>query len=199
VSDDSNRGKKEESAPAMAHAIAGFAHVLRRACPGVPYVPFRQVVTRAALVAGIAVSILWDEALYSGPVVAASAVLGAWPAFFLFSILYGSGGFLLSRALAKSYQKRLGSTEGRLQRWADHDADSRHGRWIRRQFAQVGWPGFVLASFALGPLATTWLAVSSGRVRGSPNRVAAASSVIFAVTFVGSYCGLGALLKVWLR
>lgn len=136
---------------------------------------------------------IWDEALLSTPVVLSAGWIGPWPAFVLFVALYGSLGLLITMIVIRSYRRRLGARTGRLENWVERGAKAQRYRWARRLLINSGWPGFAVASFALGPIVTTWLLVASGRVKGEVARTAFASAAIFAVTFVGPYCGLGAL------
>ena len=157
-------------------------------------VDVRTVARRVAAVAGVVVYTIWDEALLSGPVVAASGWLGPWPAFLAFAALYGTGGFLLAVLVVRAYARRLGRDPSRLERWVEHEAGARRQRWARALLLRSGWPGFAVASFALGPVVTTWLLYAAGRHREDAVSVALASSAIFAVTFVAPYVGLGRLL-----
>jgi hypothetical protein len=154
----------------------------------------RSWARRLLVVAGLVVYTIWDEALLSGPVVAATGWLGAWPAFALFAVLYGTGGFVISLLVVRAYARRLGGEESRLERWVEKEAaDGRQG-WARRLLLRTGWVGFAVASFALGPIVTTWLLYAAGRHRSRIASVALASSAIFGVTFVAPYCGIGRLL-----
>jgi hypothetical protein len=154
----------------------------------------RSWARRLAVVAGLVVYTIWDEALLSSPVVASVGWIGAWPTFLAFAALYGSGGFVLSLLVVRAYARRLGGETSRLERWVEREAhDGRQG-WARRLLLRSGWVGFAVASFALGPIVTTWLLYASGRFRTRIAGVALASSAIFGATFVAPYCGLGRLL-----
>ncbi len=154
----------------------------------------RTVLRRAAAVAGIVIYTIWDEALLSGPVVAAAGWIGPWPAFALFTVLYGTGGFVVALLVVRAYARRLAGETSRLERWVEREADDGRQSWARRLLLRSGWVGFAVASFALGPIVTTWLLYAAGRLRTRVVGVALASSAIFAVTFVAPYCGLGRLL-----
>jgi hypothetical protein len=154
----------------------------------------RSWARRVAVVAGLVVYTIWDEALLSTPVVASVGWIGAWPAFVAFSVLYGTGGFVLSLLVVRAYAKRLGGETSRLERWVEREADEGRQRWARRLLLRSGWVGFAVASFALGPIVTTWLLYAAGRLRHRVVAVALASSAIFGVTFTAPYCGLGRLL-----
>jgi hypothetical protein len=154
----------------------------------------RSWAQRVAVVAGIVVYTIWDEALLSSPVVASVGWIGAWPTFLTFSVLYGTGGFVLSLLVVRAYARRLGGGTSRLERWVEREAEDGRQRWARRLLLRSGWLGFAVASFALGPIVTTWVLYAAGRLRHRVVRVALASSAIFGVTFVAPYCGLGRLL-----
>jgi hypothetical protein len=154
----------------------------------------RSWAKRLGVVAGLVVYTIWDEALLSAPVVATTGWLGAWPAFVLFAALYGTGGFVISLLVVRAYARRLGAEESRLERWVEKEAADGRQRWARRLLLRSGWVGFAVASFALGPIVTTWLLYAAGRHRSRVVGVALASSAIFGVTFVAPYCGIGRLL-----
>jgi hypothetical protein len=154
----------------------------------------RSVARRVAVAAGVVVYTIWDEALLSAPVVASVGWIGPWPTFLGFALLYGTGGFVLALLVVRAYARRLGGAPSRLQRWVEREADDGHQRWARRLLLRSGWVGFAVASFALGPIVTTWLLYAAGRLRHRVPAVALASSAVFGVTFVAPYCGLGRLL-----
>jgi hypothetical protein len=154
----------------------------------------RSWARRIAVVAGLVVYTIWDEALLSTPVVASAGWIGVWPTFVAFSVLYGTGGLVLSLVVVRAYAKRLGGATSRLERWVRREADDGRQRWARRLLLRSGWVGFAVASFALGPIVTTWLLYAAGRLRHRVVAVALASSAIFGVTFTAPYCGLGRLL-----
>jgi hypothetical protein len=154
----------------------------------------RTALRRILVVAGFVAYTIWDEALLSGPVVAATAVIGPWPAYVAFAALYGTGGFVIALLVVRAYRRRLGARTSRLQGWVEREAASRRQRWARRLLDRSGWGGFAIASFALGPVVTTWLLYAAGRHRERVVGVALASSVVFALTFVAPYVGIGRLL-----
>ena len=135
----------------------------------------RAVASAVAFVAYM----IWDEALFSTPVVLSTAWLGAWPTFVVFVALYGIGGVVITLFVIRTYRRRLGAQTSRLERWVEREADAKRYRWARRLLLDSGWPGFAVASFALGPVATTWLLVATGRVRDEVMRTAIGSSAIF--------------------
>ena len=164
------------------------------AMPTARTVDGRSWARRVAVVAGLVVYTIWDEALLSSPVVASVGWIGAWPTFLAFSLLYGTGGFVLALLVVRAYARRLGGEPSRLERWVEREAEDGRQRWARRLLLRSGWPGFAVASFALGPIVTTWLLYAAGRLRHRVVAVALASSAIFGVTFTAPYCGLGRLL-----
>ncbi|MDQ3146352.1 MAG: hypothetical protein M3R01_05385 [Actinomycetota bacterium] len=149
---------------------------------------------RLGLVAALVLYTIWDEALLSAPVVASARWFGVWPTFAAFSLLYGSAGFALSLLVVHAYARRMSGRPGRLELRAQRDAATTRHRWARQLLQRGGWLGFCLASFALGPMVTTWFLYATGRVRSQVRLVALASSAVFAVTFVAPYCGVGGLL-----
>lgn len=149
----------------------------------------------ALAVGAVVVYTIWDEALLSTPVVAAATLVGPWPAFVFFVLLYGSAGLGITLLVVRAYRRRLAGAPGRLERWVEKEAAAGRYRWARRLLLDSGWPGFAVASWALGPIATIWLLVAAGRLKGDVRRAAVASSAVFAVTFVAPYCGIGALLR----
>ncbi|MEJ7583003.1 MAG: hypothetical protein WKF43_02740 [Acidimicrobiales bacterium] len=159
-----------------------------------PRLTVRRVLGMIGSVVAFVAYNIWDEALLSTPVVLTTRWLGPWLTFALFVSLYGTVGLVATLLVVRAYRRRLGTHTSRLERWAERGAADRRYRWVRRLLLDSGWPGFVVASFAFGPVVTTWLLVASGRLRGDVLRTAAGSSVIFVVTFVGPYCGLGSLL-----
>jgi hypothetical protein len=164
------------------------------AMPTATTVDGRSWARRVAVVGGLVVYTIWDEALLSSPVVASVGWIGAWPTFLAFSLLYGTGGFVLALLVVRAYARRLGGEPSRLERWVEREAEDGRQRWARRLLLRSGWPGFAVASFALGPIVTTWLLYAAGRLRHRVVAVALASSAIFGVTFTAPYCGLGRLL-----
>ena len=96
--------------------------------------------------------------------------------------------------VVRAYARRLGGEESRLERWVEKEAEDGRQRWARGLLLRSGWVGFAVASFALGPIVTTWLLYAAGRHRARVVAVALASSAIFGVTFVAPYCGIGRLL-----
>jgi hypothetical protein len=152
------------------------------------------ILRRVALVVTLAVYTIWDEALLSAPVIAAAGLWGAMPAFVAFVVLYGTAGYALSLLVVAAYARRLAGGQSRLERWVAKEAGVDRHRWARRLLQRGSGVGFAVASFALGPIVTTWVLYASGRVRAEVRKVALASTAIFAVTFVAPYCGLGQLL-----
>jgi hypothetical protein len=73
----------------------------------------RSWARRVVVVVGLVGYTIWDEALLSTPVVASVGWIGAWPTFVAFSVLYATGGFVLSLLVVRAYAKRLG---GEVQR-----------------------------------------------------------------------------------
>ncbi len=144
-------------------------------------------------VLGVILVYIWDDLIFAAPVIATAGWLGAWPAFLIFSVVYGVGSFLLAMAAVKAYEKWSHGESSRLANWLDHQSHSRRGVWATRLMAGGKVLGFVASSFVLGAIATTWLIRYAGR-RENMAGVAAVSSAIFGITFVGSYAGVAALI-----
>jgi len=163
----------------------------------------------ATVLAGATVLILyvWDDAIFASPVVAATRWWGPVTAFATLSITYAIGSWLVAMLGVRTFDRSVGTRPGgvdpadgstahgssRLVRWIDHQAAGRRGPWGSRLVASGELVGFVLASFLLGGIVTTWLVRLSGR-RQRIALVAVASSTLFAISFVGFYSGVARLL-----
>jgi len=165
---------------------------------GVNVVDGARVRTRAALpaLAGVLATValyVWDDLLFAAPIVAVSAAAGPWTAFAIFSVVYALGSFVLALLAVRAYEHLSGGEPSRLAAWLQQRAGGRRSRFARRLLATGKLAGFVVCSFVLGGILTTWLIRYSGRTRGLV-AVAAWSSAIFGVTFTALYVGLGAAL-----
>ena len=134
---------------------------------------------------------LWDDALLSAPLIALTATAGPLPAFLIGATVYGGASFLLALLAVRAYDRWSQGRPSRLARWLERQADGRRGAWGRRLLTSGAWLGFVVSSFLLGGIVTTWFVRYAGRREGI-RQVAAASSIIFGVTFAGFYTGLAA-------
>ena len=150
---------------------------------------WRVLVIAVVIVVGVAL----DEAIVSAPVIATTAWAGPLPAFVAFVTLYGVAGFFVALVVVRAYERRLGGRHGRLQMWIEsrmeRRSETRRARWASRLLKTGSLVSFAVSSILLGGILTTWLVRSAGRSRGIVG-VAAASTVLWAVPFVGMYCGL---------
>jgi hypothetical protein len=148
-----------------------------------------------ALVAGASfvALYLWDDAIFAAPVVAATRILGALPAFLALALVYGIASFVIALIAVRAYDRRTEGAPSRLARWLERQSSMRRGRWARPMATSGRALGFVISSFVLGAILTTWLLRYSGQ-RERITLYAALSSAIFAITFVGSYSGLAQLV-----
>jgi hypothetical protein len=145
----------------------------------------------AGIVALAVVVGLWiaNDALFAAPIAAVTKVAGAWVAFVLFAGVYSLGGFILALLALRAYERYSRGEPSRLALWLERQAASPRVRWAR-PLAQGGRVvGFVVASVVAGGVVTTWLIRYSGQ-RERLVAIAAASSIIFGVTFAATYAGL---------
>lgn len=144
-----------------------------------------------AIVAAVSVVILyiWDDALLAAPIIAVTGVAGPWVAFATFSVVYGLASYGLALLAVRAYDRRAAGRPSRLADWLNRQGDKRRTVLAKRFLDSGKVVGFVISSFALGGIITTWLIRYSGRREGI-ERIAALSCAIFGVTFVGMYAGL---------
>ena len=143
-------------------------------------------------VVSVVVLYLWDDALFAAPVVAATKIWGAVPAFAVLGVLYWLVSWLLAIVVVHVYEGRSPTSDdtSRVERWLTSQTEGRRGRWVEGLLRSGKAIGFVVSSFLLGGVVTTWVARYLGR-RERLGVLACTSSAIFAVTFVGFYSGLG--------
>lgn len=149
----------------------------------------------ALAVPGVLVAVavyLWDDVLWAAPIAAAEHLIGAATTFALFTVVYGVGSYVVAMLGVRAYDRRA-TRPSRLADALARSADVRRARFGDRLLRAGNAAGFALASFALGGILTTWFLRYSG-VRDGIERLAALSSAIFAVTFVGFYAGIFALI-----
>jgi len=132
---------------------------------------------------------LWDDVLLAAPVVALTKLAGPWVAFGVFSIVYALGSFVLALLAVRAYERRSAGQPSRFAGWLTRQTERSRKTWARRVLASGKAIGFVVSSFALGGILTTWLIRYGGRRRGI-ERVAALSSLIFGATFAAMYTGI---------
>lgn len=145
-----------------------------------------------AIVAVVSVVILyiWDDALLAAPIIAVTGLAGPWVAFGTFSLVYGLASFGLALLAVRAYDRRAAGRPSRLADWLNSQGDKRRTVWAKRFLDSGKVVGFVISSFALGGIVTTWLIRYGGRREGI-ERIAALSCAIFGITFTGMYTGLG--------
>lgn len=158
-----------------------------------PAVTRRNPLAVGAAVVGVVALYIWDDLLFAAPVVAATAWLGPWPAFVVTTVVYALGAFGLALGAVRAYERWSQGRPSRLAAWLEAQQRRRRGTWAERLVRSGKVLGFVVASVVIGAIVTTWLIRYSGRTRGLV-RVAAASSVIFAVGFCGTYTGVAAVV-----
>jgi hypothetical protein len=136
---------------------------------------------------------LWDDALFAAPIIAATSWLGAVPAFLILSVVYSLASLVLALLAVRVYDRRTGNEPSRFARWLEHQGESRRSSWVKRLLLSGKIVGFVLSSFLIGGIVTTFLIRYSGRT-DRITTLAVLSSVIFGVTFVGFYSGIGRIV-----
>lgn len=152
--------------------------------------PTRRWAPVAAIVTVLSVVVLyvWDDFLFAGPIVAVTAIAGPWIAFVLFSVLYSAGSFVLAILGIRAYDRWSRGEPSRLAEWLAKQRERRRARWTHQLLESSRLLGFVLASFVLGGVLTTFFIRYSGRTDGI-ERIAALSCVIFGITFTAVYTG----------
>ena len=140
-------------------------------------------------VLGVAALYLWDDLLLAAPIAGATRLWGPWAAFVIFSVVYGLGSFALALLAIRAYERFSAGEQSRLATWLAHQSEKSRSAWGRRFLTSGKAVGFVVASFMLGGILTTWFIRYAGRSHGIV-WVAAASSAIFAVTFTAFYAGI---------
>ena len=141
---------------------------------------------------GAIVATIFDEAIFSTPIVLATRAYGAGTASVAFFVLYSAGGSLVSIVVARGYDRRLSGGPGRLERWFTMSEDDRRVRWVRGLLDRGGVLAFVVSSVFLGPIVTTLL-VRAMRRDQTLTTVGVTSSVIWAGGFVATYAGIAQL------
>lgn len=146
----------------------------------------------AGLVGGVLVFVavyLWDDLLLAAPILWMSQVVGEWTAFVFFSVLYGSGSWVLAMLAVRAYDRATEGRPSRLARWVEKQSQTKRGAIGARLLATGRAIAFVASSFLIGGLLTTWFIRYSGKREGI-ERVGALSCAIFGVTFTGFYSGI---------
>ena len=139
----------------------------------------------------VAVSLLIAEPVWAAPVVATTAWRGGAVACALLMPLYFALGYAASMFVIRRAARR--ARAGWFERWLRGSADRHYLRRVRRLVQAGTLIGFMLSSILFGPIVTTWLLIELGR-RDHLRRHALVSSLIFAISFVGSYAGVASLI-----
>jgi len=150
-----------------------------------------QWVAGSAIAAALAVVVLyiWDDALLAAPIIAVTGLTGPWVALATFSVLYGVASYGLALLAVRAYDRRAEGRPSGLADWLARQGEKRRTAWASRFLESGKVIGFVVSSFALGGIVTTWLIRYSGR-RDGIERIAAVSCAIFGITFTAMYTGL---------
>ena len=146
-----------------------------------------------AAAAGVAALYVWDDLLLAAPIVAAASVWGAVSAWIIFSILYAGGSLAFSLMAVRAYDRYRSGEPSRMAGWLQSQTEGRRGGWGKRLVGGGQMVGFVLSSFLLGGIVTTWL-VRVLRPDKPVMATAVASCAIFGVTFTAQYAGIAALV-----
>ena len=153
----------------------------------------RSTLAACGAVVSVILLYVWDDALFAAPIVAGTSWLGAWTAFVVFGLLYGVVSFVLAMAAVRAYDRRSAGRENRLAQWVEKQSRSQRAGWIGNLLTSGKIVGFVLSSFLIGGIVTTFIIRLSGRQKHLTG-LAAVSSAIFSLTFVGLYSGVGRLV-----
>ncbi|MEX0668473.1 MAG: hypothetical protein WD061_01890 [Candidatus Saccharimonadales bacterium] len=143
-------------------------------------------------VISIVIVYIWDDVLLAAPIVASAAIIGPLTTFGLFFLLYGTGSYIVAIKLVRIYERDK-SQKSRLALWLDEQQNRPHGWVLKKTLSLGGVIGFVLSSWLAGGILTTFAIRYSGR-GDSLHKLAAASSTIFAIGFVGQYAGIAGLI-----
>lgn len=161
--------------------------------------PRRQVKTKkaalttAAVAAGVALFI-FDELLFGAPVLAVTKWIGAWPAFLALVPIYFAFDFMLGTLTLEGVKRWQAS--GRQNKWSKKFSETRDtnvGKFSYWLVVSGGTVGFIVCSFLGTALLTMPIIYLLGR-RQNLRVLTALSAAIYALTFVGQYAGIGALL-----
>ncbi len=133
---------------------------------------------------------VWDELFFAAPVVFASSRLGPWSALALMSPTYWVIGTVVSLLVVRSRSDREPSRVVHMvQTMEERTRTSR----LRRQLVAGSLIGFFLCSWILGGILTSYiLALTALRI--DVTRWVVAANVIWALTFVAQYAGVGAII-----
>lgn len=164
------------------------------AVPASPSEPVRRRSLLGWVAAGLSFVLLylWDDVLFAAPIILAVRLVGTVPAFVVLTLVYGVASWALAMLAVRTFDRRAHGGHSRLEAWIERQAEGRRGGWVKGLITSGRIVGFLLASFLLGGIVTTWMVRYAGR-RDRIGLIAVASSGIFALTFVGFYSGVGKL------
>lgn len=149
-------------------------------------------ISRLAVVAGVVVAAIWDEVVFAAAPIYFTTRIGGIAAFFVLTPTYAIFGTAVAVALfgrVRGRHVRSTRAQAFVARWAATTEDSR----IRNRLVAGGVVGFFLASWLLGGILTCFILHSLG-LRRRRAALFAAANTIWAVTFVGQYTGLTAIV-----
>ncbi len=149
-------------------------------------------ISRIAVLAGVVAAGLWDEVVFAAAPVYLTTRWGGVAAFLVLTPAYAIFGTMVALVLFGRRRGRYASdtrAQAFVARWASSTEDSR----IRKRLVAGGAIGFFLASWILGGILTCFILHSLG-VRRSRSALFAMANVIWAITFVGQYTGLTAIV-----
>ncbi len=133
---------------------------------------------------------VWDEVFFAAPVVFSTARLGPWPTLSLVAPAYWVIGTGVSMLVVRS---RSDNEPSRVMHMVQTmEARTRESR-LRRQLVAGSVVGFVLSSWILGGILTSYILAVTG-LRIDMTRWLVAANVIWAITFVGQYAGIASLI-----
>lgn len=153
----------------------------------------KVILPGAIILAGIGLFFL-DEVAFGAPILLVAKLIGPWPAFFILSPLYFAFDFGLGTLTLNGVKKWQRS--GKSNKWSIKFSEAKNsgaGRVSRWLLTTGGAAGFAACSYLGTAFLTMPLVYTLGR-RRHLRQLTAISAVIYAITFVGQYAGLGALI-----
>ena len=141
---------------------------------------------------GFMVLYIWDDFIFAAPIAVVAALYGIWVSFTLFAVLYTLASIAIGMLAVKGYERRTQGEPSKLAARLEKEIRKDRSKLGKRLLTSVGAVGFVLASFFVGGIVTTFMIRYMGRREGIL-KVSILSSIIFGVTFVGFYSGLTGL------
>jgi hypothetical protein len=148
-----------------------------------------RILSAVAAALSVVALYVWDDALLSGPVIAMTGLVGPLPSFALFATVYTVASFFLALLGVRAYDRWTTGQPSRFARWLTRQREARRAVWSQRLLDSGKAIGFVVSSFLLGGVVTTFLIRYGGR-RDGIEAVALGSSLVFGVMFTAVYTGL---------